>query len=140
MYSPSAEYLHNKIHNVKLTFASKRTRDIYNKRQHAFVGLSPFNSYYSTENITDIMAWTIDTFSSFNIFIPTNLSVYTLLAMGYELDKAEKKVRRQDKYLYNKLVRACNTLGSCTKPPKKFPFLIFRYVAYHKAGDNVICE
>jgi len=85
---------------------SVASKNILSQRDHALIGISPFNSYYSETNIFNIIHWVNNNFKSFNIFFPADLSIYTLLGMGLSKDKAEKKVRRQSNYTFNKIFRA----------------------------------
>lgn len=74
--------------------------------EHACFGISPFNSYFSTERITHLVGWAASTFGSFHIFVPDVPAAYTLEALGYPPDRAENKARRQANYLRNKITRA----------------------------------
>lgn len=79
---------------------------LYKKKEHVFLGVSPFNSYFSEEMIEYWIQWAHNTFSSFNIFIPDTLPVYTFLALGYDELKAKNKAKKQAAYLKNKVTRA----------------------------------
>lgn len=79
---------------------------LYKNKEHVLLGISPFNSYYSEEIIRDWIQWAHTTFSSFNIFIPDTLPMYTFLALGYDESKAINKAKRQAAYLKNKVRRA----------------------------------
>lgn len=70
------------------------------------LGISPFNSYFSEEIIGHWIQWAHSTFSSFHIFIPDTLPIYTFLALGYDEAKAQNKTKRQAAYLKNKVARA----------------------------------
>ena len=99
------------ITNTFFKCASTRCEQIFALKTHALLGISPFNSYYSEENIRNLFYWTSSNFSSFNIFIPDTLPIYTFLALGYEKQKAEKKTRRQVSYLTNKVYKALAHIG-----------------------------
>ncbi|HIF0302627.1 TPA: tRNA-dependent cyclodipeptide synthase [Legionella pneumophila] len=79
---------------------------LYQKKEHVLLGISPFNSYFSEEMIGDWIQWAQATFSSFHVFIPDTLPVYTFLALGYDEFKAKKKAKKQASYLKNKVARA----------------------------------
>lgn len=79
---------------------------LYQQKEHVLLGISPFNSYFSEEIIGDWIQWAHTTFSSFHVFIPDTLPMYTFLALGYDEFKAKKKAKKQAAYLKNKVARA----------------------------------
>lgn len=95
----------------KITPIGKNSELIYKNRSHALIGVSPFNSYFSEENITSIIQWAKENFEKINIFIPDNISIYTLKAAGYSQERAAFKTKRQDAYLKNKVFRALKKLN-----------------------------
>jgi hypothetical protein len=56
-----------------------------------------------------------------------------LNAVSFRADQARANVQKKPKTKEE-------LKGVLYKAPKKVPILIFRYVAYHTAVDNVICE
>lgn len=89
----------------------KKSASIYARKNHVFIGASPFNSYFSIENLVILIRWALDNFEHMHIFVPDNISVFTLMAKGYTEEKALQKTRRQDSYLRNKVFRAFNEAG-----------------------------
>ena len=85
---------------------SSLSKEIYSKKEHILLGISPFNSYFSEEMIGHWIRWAHRTFSSFNIFVPDTLPIYTFLALGYDEAKSKNKAKRQASYLKNKIFRA----------------------------------
>lgn len=85
---------------------SSLSKTIFSKKEHVLLGISPFNSYFSEEMIGHWVQWAQNTFSSFNLFVPDTLPIYTFLALGYDEAKAKKKAERQAAYLKNKIFRA----------------------------------
>ncbi|USQ15401.1 tRNA-dependent cyclodipeptide synthase (plasmid) [Legionella lytica] len=85
---------------------SEASNQLYSQKEHALLGISPFNSYFSEEAIGLWIEWAKATFSSFHIFIPDTLPVYTFLALGYDEARARQKTKRQAAYLKNKVARA----------------------------------
>lgn len=79
---------------------------LYQQKEHVLLGISPFNSYFSEEMIGDWIQWAHTTFSSFHVFIPDTLPIYTFLALGYDELNAKKKAKKQAAYLKNKVARA----------------------------------
>lgn len=99
--------------NVKITptLISSLSKELYTKKEHVLLGISPFNSYFSEEMISYWIQWAEKNFSSFNIFIPGTLPIYTFIALGYDLEKAKNKAKRQAVYLRNKVLRAFSKCG-----------------------------
>lgn len=78
---------------------------------HACFGISPFNSYFSTERITSLAAWGLARFTSMHFFVPDVPAAYTLEALGYPPKRAAWKARRQGQYLLNKIHTALTSIG-----------------------------
>jgi cyclo(L-tyrosyl-L-tyrosyl) synthase len=91
-----------------LNFVNSESEELFFLKEPALIGISPFNSYYSEENLKKLFSWGLSTFKRkrISIFIPDGISIYTLHAMGYPKERAEKKTRSQDRYLKNKVIRA----------------------------------
>lgn len=79
---------------------------LYEARDHAMIGVSPFNSYFSEGRLADLFSWANQHFNSFHVFVPDEATRYTLEAAGYSRARARKKARRQANYLLNKIERA----------------------------------
>ncbi len=79
--------------------------------EHAFIGVSPFNSYFIEDNMLTLFNWAMNHFKKVSIFIPDEISAHTLLALGYPLKRAIYKTRRQDTYLKNKIIRTLSKLN-----------------------------
>lgn len=94
-----------------VNLCSQNCESIYEFREHVLLGISPFNSYYSEENITALVRWASETFKHFHIFIPDTLPEYNFIALGYAEEKAKKKSLKQARYLKNKIIRAFKSLG-----------------------------
>ncbi len=82
----------------------------FDKKTHAVIGVSPFNSYFSESRIRHLAKWGFATFTSIHIFVPDEPSSYALEALGYSPTKAARKARRQANYLHNKIRRALDGL------------------------------
>lgn len=85
---------------------SQRCASIYGAKDHAVIGVSPFNSHFSEERLTSLFTWAHQTFRAFHVFVPDEATRYTLEAAGYSEGKARRKARRQANYLLNKMERA----------------------------------
>ncbi|MGD1804842.1 tRNA-dependent cyclodipeptide synthase [Dapis sp. BLCC M126] len=78
---------------------------LYERGKHAVLGISPFNSFFSEKNIAILSKWAMNNFKSFNLFIPDEPYVYTLMALGYDEVKATKKAKKQANYLRTKCLK-----------------------------------
>lgn len=85
---------------------SRTCASIYEAKDHAVIGVSPFNSYFSEERLTKLFTWAHRTFRAFHIFVPDEATRYTLEAVGYSEGRARRKARRQTSCLLNKVDRA----------------------------------
>lgn len=87
-------------------FHCYQSERIYNEANHACLGISPFNSYFSESTIKNLANWADQNFDSFSIFIPDKPTVYTLNALGYSIQKSIKQSNKQCRYLKNKIKKA----------------------------------
>ncbi|MFE6780430.1 tRNA-dependent cyclodipeptide synthase [Streptomyces sp. NPDC057702] len=74
--------------------------------EHALVGVSPGNSYFSEARMTDLLRWAGSQFRRVDVMVPDSARVNTWLAVGYERDQAERKARGEASRLYNRAARA----------------------------------
>jgi len=72
----------------------------------AILGISPFSSRFTYENISAVVEWASTQYSNFKLFIPDLPTTYSLLSMGYSDTEAHKKMKKQCRYLKNKCERA----------------------------------
>jgi len=84
---------------------------VVERGEHACFGISPFNSYFSTERIRDLAAWGLARFERVDFFVPDAPSAFTFEALGYEPEKAAWKARRQGQYTRNRISTALGSLG-----------------------------
>lgn len=78
---------------------------------HVVLGISPFNSYFRTERIVELIDWALANFEEIDFFVPDEAAAYTLQASGYEPGKAASKARRQAAYVHNKIHTAIDEVG-----------------------------
>ncbi|ALV38603.1 hypothetical protein AS200_16960 [Streptomyces sp. CdTB01] len=83
-----------------------RCRTAYDGRAHACLGISPFNSHFSTPRIAGLVRWGLETFAHVHFFVPDTAAAHTLEALGYPPEKAAWKARRQGQYVRNKITKA----------------------------------
>lgn len=97
------------------TLLGSVSREVFLKKEHVLLGISPFNSYFSEDMITIWIRWAQRNFASFTIFIPDTLPIFTFLSLDYDEPRAKTKARRQAAYLKNKIFRALAKLGFTDK-------------------------
>ena len=103
-------------HNYALTTnnnlsSNNRNFEVLQTHEHALIGVSTFNSYFSQENMEKLFCWAQQSFNNFNVCVMDEASIFNLMAMGYDKKEALKKTKRNDKYLYNKIIRSLTSLG-----------------------------
>ncbi len=119
---------------------TRACEEILAAREHAVIGISPFNSYFSEEKIAALIVWAKANFNAFHVYVPDGPSRFTLEAIGYPPDRARKKAGRQARWLLNKIRRG---LAAADCDPDTFQDLILcsasleTNVAYRGLLDNV---
>ncbi|MDX1924207.1 MAG: tRNA-dependent cyclodipeptide synthase [Rickettsiaceae bacterium] len=103
---------------------NNQSERILKNRGFAFVGVSPFNSYFSVETIFNILYNTRQNFDDFAIFIPDKISYFTLKAQGYEDNRIKHKIRKQENYLINRVKKALDYLYGEESGPKHYNKII----------------
>jgi len=81
------------------------------KKEHALIGVSPCNSYFSISNMEFLFSWARENFHNFNVFIMDGASIFNFMAMGYDEKRALKKTRKNDKNLQNKVITSLTNIG-----------------------------
>lgn len=77
----------------------------------AMIAVSPFNGYFTTKNIENLIFWGKKNFKDIFVFTMDESSKYNLMALGYDEDNAIKKTKKQDKGLYNKIFNGFEKAG-----------------------------
>jgi cyclo(L-tyrosyl-L-tyrosyl) synthase len=98
--------MNNNIKSIELKFVNELSKNLFDLKEHALMGVSPFNSYYSEGNLKKLFSWGLSNFKEISVFMPNEISTYTLQAIGYPKDKADRKTKSQDRYLRNKAIKA----------------------------------
>ncbi|MFI6359590.1 tRNA-dependent cyclodipeptide synthase [Streptomyces sp. NPDC050743] len=88
--------------------------EILSQADHACIGVSPFNSYFSVGRIRQLAEWAYERLARVDFFIPDGPSAYTLQALGYPPQRAEWKARRQGQYTRNRISNALRDLAAGT--------------------------
>lgn len=79
--------------------------------EHALVAISTFNSYFSIENMEKLFFWTHQNFLNFNVFFMDGASIFNLMAMGYDEQKAFKKTKNHDNNLKNRIIKSLTNIN-----------------------------
>ncbi|MBH5336777.1 tRNA-dependent cyclodipeptide synthase [Streptomyces pactum] len=90
---------------------TERCGTVLREASHACIGVSPFNSYFSTRRLTELAGWALSAFGSCHFFVPDAAAAYTLEALGDTPERARHKAGRQGRYVRNKVTTALRTLG-----------------------------
>jgi cyclo(L-tyrosyl-L-tyrosyl) synthase len=116
---------------MRVNYATERCKSVFDRRHHAVLGISPFNSYFSEQQIAYLYQWASLNFKTVQLYVPDVPTVFTLQALGYEDKKAKKKANRQCSYLKNKIFRA---LDSCGIEENRWPSFL---ICHSNLNDNV---
>ena len=81
------------------------------KRYHALIAVSTFNSYFSIKNMKSLFSWAYENFNDFNVFIMDEVSIFNLMALGYDEEQALKKTKKHDRNLKNKVIKSLTNIG-----------------------------
>jgi cyclo(L-tyrosyl-L-tyrosyl) synthase len=100
---------------VKLEPLNEKSKNLFLTGDHVLIGVSPFNSYYTSTRIKQLTSWVAKRFKKINIFIPDKISKFTLESIGYTTEQAIQKTRRQDSYLKNKVIKSFISHGLSLK-------------------------
>ena len=64
----------------KIQFINRESEEIFYKKDHVFIGISPSNSYYSESRIAEILFWVLEQgFRDFTVFLADEISYYNWL-------------------------------------------------------------
>ncbi|GHU16235.1 hypothetical protein FACS189472_00820 [Alphaproteobacteria bacterium] len=96
----------NRPISYSISCNDEKSEKIFFLKDHALIGISPFNSYFTEECMEKLFLWALNSFQKVTVFIHDEISRYTLQGIGYTEDKAIKKTKRQDVYLKHKAIRA----------------------------------
>ncbi|MEH6373369.1 tRNA-dependent cyclodipeptide synthase [Streptomyces sp. KLMMK] len=79
--------------------------------EHALIGLSPWNGYFTARRVESLVEWAAGTFRTVDVFIPSYEAAYTLIAAGVEPSVAVGRARRAVKKLRGPAQRALARAG-----------------------------
>lgn len=78
---------------------------------HALIGVSTFNSYFSVENMEKLFLWAHKNFTHFNVFFMDGASIFNLMAVGYHEQEALRKTKKHDRNIENKIIKSLVNIG-----------------------------
>ncbi|AWM19356.1 tRNA-dependent cyclodipeptide synthase [Bacillus inaquosorum] len=74
---------------------TQNCREIFERRRHVLVGISPFNSRFSEDYIYRLIGWATAEFKSVSVLLAGHEAANLLEALGTPRGKAERKVRKE---------------------------------------------
>ncbi len=83
---------------------------VLEKKGIVIVGLSPENSYFKKETIHELLSFLTNLFSMLRIMIPDKPILHTYKALGYSIQKAERKARLNGNTLKNHCNNSINEI------------------------------
>lgn len=92
--------------NFGITPLTDQCENIYKEKEHVCIGISPYNSLFSEEYISQLISWCMENFEDFHLFLPDEPTMYTLKSLGYSDEKCKKKLKKQINWLKNKIKKA----------------------------------
>ena len=92
--------------NFNITPLTDQCSSILKTKDHICIGISPYNSLFSEEYISQLVAWSKENFKDFHLFLPDEPTMYTLRSLGYSEEKSKKKLKKQISWLKNKIKKA----------------------------------
>ncbi|MEU7892033.1 tRNA-dependent cyclodipeptide synthase [Nonomuraea sp. NPDC049152] len=99
------------METVKATPLTARCARIYAERDHALLGVSALNGYFSLEAVTELLRWALARFARTDVLLPGPELAGTLAARGYDPDKARSRSRKETNRTRNRVARALASLG-----------------------------
>ncbi|WP_129842985.1 tRNA-dependent cyclodipeptide synthase [Streptomyces sp. RFCAC02] len=79
---------------------------ILKRGDHALIGVSPGNSYFSESRITGLLTWAAARCRAVHVMIPDSAFTHTLLALGYSPGRARRKTSSEASRIRNRVERA----------------------------------
>lgn len=90
--------------DIHLQFVGEHSEEIFSKKEHVLVGISPCNSYYTKIRIEQILIWVLaQGFKNFHFYTGDEMWFYNYQAFGYSAQEARTKMQEKNKQLLAKL-------------------------------------
>ncbi|MCC2930895.1 cyclo(L-leucyl-L-leucyl) synthase [Bacillus mojavensis] len=74
---------------------TQNCREIFERRRHVLIGISPFNSRFSEDYIYRLIEWAAAEFDNVSVLLAGHEAANLLEALGTPRGKAERKVRKE---------------------------------------------
>ncbi|MBB5934439.1 tRNA-dependent cyclodipeptide synthase [Streptomyces zagrosensis] len=85
---------------------TENCRTVCSRGEHVLIGVSPGNSYFSPQRLTELLSWAASLFRRIDVMIPDSAQVHTWLALGYAANRARRKAYGEGSRLFNRATRA----------------------------------
>ncbi|MDA7027429.1 tRNA-dependent cyclodipeptide synthase [Bacillus sp. CLL-7-23] len=85
----------NKLHSFKTETLTQNCTELFERRHHVLIGISPFNSQFSEDYIYRLIGWAINEFENVEVLLAGKEAANLLEALGTPRGKAERKVRKE---------------------------------------------
>lgn len=120
---------------------SERCNELIARREHLLVGISPFNSRFSTEYVSSLLAWASAGFRRVDVLLPDEESAALLLiATGVSQTKALRKARKELRRHRRSLEHILDARGNATSLTRIIDFSDYfhdeRYLKMRSAAQN----
>ncbi|MGP4015411.1 tRNA-dependent cyclodipeptide synthase [Saccharopolyspora sp. 5N708] len=83
-----------------------RCQTLWDQGDHALVGVSPGNSYFSAARLTDLMSWLARSFSAIDIIYADLHVDTTIQSLGYPPERARKRANKELQGVRRRIRRA----------------------------------
>jgi cyclo(L-tyrosyl-L-tyrosyl) synthase len=87
------------------------SRKVWEQRRHVVLGVSPGNSYFRVERLTELLGWLCEEFDQVDVVVPDSALAHTYRALGYDPQRARKKAHGEVNVLRNRVDRAWRDAG-----------------------------
>lgn len=89
--------------DFKVNYLTENCKQIFQRRQHVILGISPFTSKYNESYIRKLIRWANINFHDFSILLAGEEAKNLLECLGYSTSKSNRKVRKE----LNRQIRFC---------------------------------
>lgn len=126
-------------HKISVKGNSPRCSETLKYRDHALIGISPFNSRFSPGYVEELLIWAHREFKSVDVLLPDNDHAGLLLrATGVANDKAARKVRKELNRHTRTIKQVLEKMETCSAHTRIFQFSdFFDHPEYQKLRAGV---
>ncbi|WP_246843277.1 tRNA-dependent cyclodipeptide synthase [Allokutzneria sp. NRRL B-24872] len=90
---------------------TERCADLLSTGEHALLGISSFNSYYTDERVDQLLSWAFCEFSRVNVLLPGAEASWIPSMRGADPGRAKKRARQEVARLRRRVQRTLEDLG-----------------------------